>query len=154
MHFNKYKEEELRIAVKQSFSIRQTLIKLGIIPAGGNYQTFNKAVKLLNIDISHFRGQGWNSGIKTGKKVLTKEYLSNKRPIQSNKLRKRLLDEGYFNNECSICKNSKWMNKSIPLELDHINGNHLDNSIANLRIVCPNCHAQTNTYRGRNKRKA
>lgn len=52
---------------------------------------------------------------------------------------------------CEVCKNTKWMGIDIPLELDHIDGDHRNNSKSNLRIICPNCHAQTPTYKGKNK---
>lgn len=51
---------------------------------------------------------------------------------------------------CSICKNIQWMGKPIPIELDHIDGNCNNNTEENLRLVCPNCHAQTPTYKGKN----
>lgn len=54
--------------------------------------------------------------------------------------------------KCEICNLSEWMNKLIPLELDHIDGNHFNNNLKNLRILCKNCHAQTDTY-GFKKRK-
>ncbi len=52
---------------------------------------------------------------------------------------------------CWTCGNSKWLNKPIPLELDHINGKYQDNGLDNLRLLCPNCHALTSTYKARNK---
>ena len=52
---------------------------------------------------------------------------------------------------CSECGKIHWMGKEIPLEVDHINGNAGDNSMENLRLLCPNCHAQTPTYRALNK---
>lgn len=51
---------------------------------------------------------------------------------------------------CSVCKLSEWNNQKIPLELEHIDGNSTNNSLNNLTILCPNCHAQTKTYKGKN----
>jgi len=52
--------------------------------------------------------------------------------------------------QCEVCKRSTWMNKLIPIEIDHIDGDPENNVPENLRLICPNCHAQTNTYKGRN----
>ena len=73
---------------------------------------------------------------------------------QSNKLRKRLLNEGYKEPICESCFNEYWLGNPIPLELDHINGDNSDNRLENLALLCPNCHALTPTYRGKNKGKA
>jgi len=56
-----------------------------------------------------------------------------------------------FGNQCSECKITEWNGKPIILELDHIDGNHENNSLLNLTILCPNCHSQTPTYKGRNR---
>lgn len=53
--------------------------------------------------------------------------------------------------ECSICFYSLWQGRKIPLEVDHKDGNSENNSEGNLRLICPNCHAQTPTYKGKNK---
>jgi len=79
------------------------------------------------------------------------DYLTNKVPMQSEKLKVRLLNEGVLENKCHICENKGWQGKKIPLELDHIDGDHGNTRIKNLRLVCPNCHAQTSTYRVKKK---
>jgi 5-methylcytosine-specific restriction endonuclease McrA len=75
------------------------------------------------------------------------DYLSNKVPMQSDKLKVRLINEDYLEPKCAICNRMYWVGENIPLQLDHINGNNDDNSLDNLRLLCPNCHAQTPQYR-------
>lgn len=70
---------------------------------------------------------------------------------QSNKLRIRLLKEEVFEHRCNKCKNTEWLDEPIPLELEHIDGNSSNHKIENLELLCPNCHAKTSTYRGKNK---
>jgi Zn finger protein HypA/HybF involved in hydrogenase expression len=147
-----YSEQELREAVKKSTSIRQVLEKLDIVPAGGNYQTTNRRIKKLNIDISHFTGQAWNRGKVIGPKRPIEEYLIENSVVQSFKLKGRLIAEGLKQHKCECCGITEWNGKPAPIELDHINGNNHDNRLENLRILCPNCHAQTDTYRGKNKK--
>jgi len=82
-----------------------------------------------------------------------KELLAKKTHWQSNKLRQRLLQDGVKSKLCESCKLFVWNDQPIPLELDHIDGDKTNNELNNLRMLCPNCHAQTDHYRGRNMRK-
>lgn len=148
----KYTEQQLRDAIASSSSKHEALIKLGVVAEGGNYRVVNKAIKRYNIDISHMIKKGWSKGKTIGPKRPITDYLSNKYSIQSHPLRKRLISEGYKSHRCENCDLTKWLEKPIPLELDHINGNHEDNSLHNLRLLCPNCHSTTSTYRGKNKK--
>lgn len=107
--------------------------------------------------------RGWNRGLtrktddrlrKLGDKqsIPLSEILAGKHPkVQTNKLKHKLLSEGIFQNTCSVCGISEWLNQPIVCELDHINGNRYDHHLDNLRILCPNCHSQTKTYCGKNK---
>ena len=145
--------EELQNAAKDSLSIREMLQKLGIASQGGNYKILYKRIEANGIDISHFTGQAHNKG-KTYTKTNTEEYLSNAVEISSFRLKKRLLKEGILERKCSCCGLTEWLGKPIPIELDHINGDNANNSLTNLRLLCPNCHALTDTYRGKNQKRA
>ena len=147
-----YTESDLREAVKTSTSIRQVLQKLNVVAAGGNYETTKRRIQKCGIDTSHFTGQGHYRG-KTHNnhtRPLTEILVSDKL-YSSHKLKLRLIREGLKEHKCEMCGITEWNGQSTPIELDHIDGNRYNNTIENLRILCPNCHAQTDTYRGRNK---
>lgn len=144
--------ERLAQAVIKSQSIRSVIRYLGYDPnTNGSFHTkLKRIIKEMNLDTSHFTGQGWNKGRKYGPKHPVEDYLSNRRTIQSSKLKGRLLYENIFQPQCQDCNNKTWMGQPIPLELHHIDGNHLNNSLNNLRLLCPNCHAFTSNYRRSN----
>ena len=143
---------DLVIAVAESHSIAEVCRQLGIKAIGGNYRTVRTHIQRLQLDISHFRGMGWRRGNQlpvTPPRPLS-EILVEGSHYSSARLRKRLLAEGLFRHQCSICRRDEWNGLPISLELDHVNGRPDDNRLSNLRLLCPNCHAQTETYRGRN----
>jgi hypothetical protein len=144
-------EEQLKAAVAKSTSIRGVLIELGLIPAGGNYQHVSQSIKKLGFDSSHFKGMGWRRGEKydfVPKKSLD-SILKRDSDFQSFKLKKRLFRAGLKTPKCEICD---WAEISkdgrIPVELDHINGDHRDNRLENLRILLSELpQSSTNTSR-------
>lgn len=80
------------------------------------------------------------------------KHLINGSLVQSFKLKKYLLRAKLKEYKCESCFNTEWLNKPIPLELDHINGQPHDNRLENLQLLCPNCHSLTPTFRAKNKR--
>lgn len=145
---------QLEKAAQNSYSYRQVLQRLNLKAAGGNYSQLKKYIKEYNIDISHFKGRGWNKGLQFlfTPKIPLKNILISKSNFQSYKLKNRLIKEGLKPSHCEECG---WSEKSsdgrLPLELHHIDGNGHNNCLNNLQILCPNCHSLKPNYRGRNK---
>ncbi len=151
----KWSPNQLSKAVKSSTSVRQVLKKLNLVQAGGNYNQIQKHISLQKLDISHFKGMAWNKGLTgIGKpRIQLDDILVENSPYQSFKLKKRLFDQGLKNKKCELCGWSKRSKDGrLPLELDHVNGVRTDNRLANLRVLCPNCHSLQPTHRGRNKK--
>jgi len=138
--------EEFELAAKKSSSIAGMCRELGWNPVG-SYNVIKKYITLYNIDISHFTGRkklGRHPSNKMNAIDYAKTYY-----CKGSKLVKKLIEEGLKEAKCEKCGNSMWEGKQIPLELHHIDGNHYNNEISNFMILCPNCHAQTDGYKGR-----
>lgn len=151
-HFKKqgdsrtWTDDQLKECVKQSTSMFEVVEKLGLSKTGSVHQLVTRYVRELNLDTSHFSGSRNSSFIPTDK-ILVKDstYRSNTR------LKDRILKEKLLEYKCSRCGITEWLGAPIVLQLDHVNGNNRDNELVNLRMLCPNCHSQTETYGGRNK---
>lgn len=146
----KYTKEIMEKACEGALSIAQVCRNLGLKPVGGNYKTVKSNLDRFGIDVSHFTGQRWNKGLKhidkTSRYSLD-DILKENVDYKSSDLKERLIAAGLKKNECEICGYAE------NLELHHINGNHYDNRLENIQILCPNCHAKTDNYRGRNTTK-
>ena len=155
MRTRKYTDEQLISVIKESYSIRQVLKKLGkSLQGGGSYYQIHNDIKRLNIDTTHFTGKGYLKG-KThtyNKPINLEKILVKNSNYCRTHLKRRLLKNNILHNKCSICGlNSIWNNIPITMVLDHINGINNDNRLENLRMVCPNCNSQLETFAGRNK---
>ena len=140
---NHYIKEEVEAVVKRSTTWAQVCREVGIKPMTGS-QTYlkNIAVKW-GIDFSHFIGKAFNKGRKFPEQTRDISYylVLNGPFINSHLLKQKLIAVGLKENKCEKCGLFEWLGEELPLELDHKNGNHFDNRIENLQILCPNCHA-------------
>lgn len=138
-----------------SKSYRAVLIKLRLVSAGENYEQIKHRIAALGLNTKHFTGMGWNIGMKFRPvpPAPVETLLVMNGTAQSFVLKKRLYVAGLKTPMCELCG---WAEQAadgrIPVELDHINGDHHDNRLENLRILCPNCHSLQATHRGKNKK--
>lgn len=154
--------ERLATLVAQSASFAQVLTALELPTEGRAHHELKKRVRSLGIDISHFRGHGWSRGETTSshaslargvaKRTLTdaEVFVENGPMLGGGRLTKRLLAKGWTYC-CAHCGISEWRGKRLVLHLDHVNGINNDNRLVNIRLLCPNCHSQTDTYCNRRR---
>ena len=116
---------------------------------GCNPKTINPVLERLGLCYDGNRGcKGLSK--PNGREMSLLEYLEKSIDIQSNKVRRKLLEEGYKEHRCECCGLAEWLEEPIPLELHHKDGNHFNNDLDNFQLLCPNCHAKTSSYRGKN----
>jgi hypothetical protein len=137
--YRNYTEQDISDAVSNSTSIAGVLRCLDLVPVGGNYATIKKRIIQLSLDTSHFLGGAW---MPKGWHIKAFDNLTDPTAIK-----KRLIQER--GHSCESCQLQQWLYSPIVLEMDHINGHRNDNERDNLRLLCPNCHSQTQTWRRR-----
>jgi hypothetical protein len=139
--------DQIKNAIDSSNSMSEASIKLNL-----HFSTFKRKAEQFGLYSPNQGRKGVSRYAKTSTNL--NEILDGKHPnYQTFKLKNRLLKEGLIENKCSKCNISEWNNTPINCELDHINGIRHDHHLSNLRMLCPNCHSQTSTYRGKNVSK-
>ena len=140
-------DEAFSRLVSESLTIAAVAKALGYSSGRAARHRVTARIGQLALDTSHFRN--W---IQYGA-VPTATLLVKNSPVNNQTIKKRLLDEGILKNECVECQNPGLHNgKPLVLHLDHVDGDNSNNELSNLRLLCPNCHSQTLTFGGRNKR--
>jgi hypothetical protein len=140
-------DNEIIEVCNNSISMAKAAVDLGI-----HFNTLkSRAIKLGCYKVNP-SGKGIRKPKRDGfDKIALSEILKGEHPqYQTNKLRIRLIKDGIKEEKCEVCGITEWNGKRVSFELDHIDGNRTNHKIENLRIICPNCHSQTHTYRARN----
>ena len=147
----KMSKEDFTKLIINSKSYTEVLKVFGLGIHGNNHNTIRRRCSEDHINLDHFMAFARLSRIKKPRS-LVEVQVKNSTYSRSN-LKTRLLREGLLENKCSICGlNNKWNGKSISLILDHENGIPNDHRMENLRMVCPNCNSQLDTFAGKHKR--
>ena len=141
-----FSKEEIENFIKESRSYRDLALKLGYSNESGSaIATIKSMIQELNLDVSHFTGQGWNknnfdySRFQYGKKIRGATMIQALTALRGWR--------------CENCGLTEWQGQKVPHEVHHIDGDELNSVLENLQVLCPNCHALTNNYKGKNQKK-
>lgn len=138
--------KDLKNAILETKTMAQAAVKLNL-----HFSTFKRYAIKHNLYEPNQGGKGCKEVKDSEKlqKILNGEYPE----FQTYKLKLKLFNEGLKDNKCEICGITEWNNLKINCELDHIDGNRNNHIFSNLRILCPNCHSQTETFRNKRGNK-
>lgn len=151
MALRKYTKEWLEELCADSYSYAEVLRKAGRAQAGGSQETLKKKIAQFEIDISHFTGQRWQHSPTFQEKYTPDNLFIYGTTASNQTLKKYLLQYDLLDYKCSECGcDGNWKGKILALQLHHKDGDHQNNTLDNLTFLCPNCHAITDSYGGKN----
>jgi len=149
MRKKKVTDEQIIDACKSARTMNEACVSLGKL----TFTPFKMRAEKLGV---YKPNQLWNKGytIFSDSKIKSKwtkeELFCENSTYPMKRLRQIILKEKLLPHQCECGNTGNWQGKEMILEIDHINGNHRDHRLENLRFLCPNCHSQTPNYKNKN----
>jgi hypothetical protein len=145
-------DDQLIKVFNESLSIREILIKLGLAISGGSHVSIKMHMIRLGLEFSSSENERKQIMHRYKIQYMDEDVFTVNESISKETVRKRYNEIRVNSYYCDVCGiDNQWNGHKLTLHTDHINGIRHDHRLCNLRLVCPNCHSQTDTYSGRNK---
>jgi Zn finger protein HypA/HybF involved in hydrogenase expression len=148
-------KEKIQELIDNSSTMVEILKTLGFNAYSGNHRTLNARIKSDGLSLVKFKENKkiYLEKKRLGKEIPIQDIFTKNSTYHRNSLKIRLVRDGIKEYKCEKCGNlGEWHGEKLILQLEHKNGISNDNRIQNLCFLCPNCHSQTKTYSGRNKK--
>lgn len=153
MKRREYLRDELAEAARSSVSVCEVMRKLGVSLAGARHAHITERLRHFSVDTSHFLGKAHGKDPRS-RRLKTPDQILIARPkgggrAKTHHLRRALLASGVAY-ECKLCgQEPMWRGLELTLDIDHEDGDRCNDSLGNLRFLCPNCHATTGTFKNK-----
>lgn len=139
--------ERLRELAASCHTKRAIMSALGLAANGSSSRDLNAALTRHGIEFTSNP-----AAAAAGRRVTLSQALASG---SHTRIKRQLVAEGVAKNECDVCHlPPEWQGKPLTLRLDHIDGDRDNYAVENLRLICPNCDSQTDTYCAKNKKRA
>ena len=152
-----WSRERVEKAVRESNCYFNCLENLGIPKRGCNYRTLKNKIKLYGLNIDHFsskyRTVNGKHSQRLAKNKSDEEIFCDSPKMKNSTIKREYIRRVLVTPRCEGCEITDWNGKPLEFQLHHIDGNSKNNKLENLKLLCPNCHSQTDNYANKKRKK-